>query len=347
MHLTHTAELLCRRLEDGVFDDYAVLVGIGGQEQLLTSPAVNRDTYFDVASMGKVLVTSTLILRALGERRLSLAHRLDRFFAAVPDEKKAITLQQLLTHTSGIVRIPISAEIADRGTDAVAAHILANPLAYRPGSNYIYSCNGYILLGFILEKIYGQPLNLLFEQYLKAPLQLTRRRFNIAVDEENAAICYSRTEVGLYRTDDSNVCNMRGVAGSGASFWTAADLQKFILAVLEKSPLLYPEPLFALAERDYTPDFSEGRGLGYLIADERYPQTGLLFPNGSFGHCGHTGMSFFVHRNSGLYAIILTNATRCANRRSGWKGYDYGEVMKMRADIHNEIRRDLSEQRLL
>ena len=118
-------------------------------------------------------------------------------------------------------------------------------------------------------------------------------------------------------------------------------------AVLEKSPALYPEKYFALAEHDYTPHYEEGRGLGYQMVDARYEQTGKLFPDGSFGHCGHTGTSFFINREKNLYVIILTNATRCLNRKGGFRGYDYSVVMKMREDIHNVIAQDLAAQGLL
>ena len=83
------------------------------------------------------------------------------------------------------------------------------------------------------------------------------------------------------------------------------------------------------------------------MVDARYSQTGKLFPDGSFGHCGHTGTSFFINREKRMYAVILTNATRCLNRKGGFHGYDYGIVMKMREDIHNAIAGDLSAQGLL
>lgn len=330
--------------EQQKFDSWAVWAGYPGDEQLISSENVDRDTYFDVASMGKVLVTSTLLLKLVGEKKISLFDPLEKFFSQTPADKRGITVRQLLTHSSGIIRVPIPEEIGLRGHDAVADHILASPVAFKPDEKVVYSCNGYILLGFIVEKLYGMPLDQVFDRYLAKPLELRRSRFNIDVNEENAAICYRRKEVGKFRADDDNVCNMQGIAGSGAQFWSIGDIRSFIGAVLEKDKRLYDESLFELAETNLTPWFDEeGRGLGYLIVNGSYSQTGRLFPMGSFGHCGHTGMSFFINRETGLFAIIMTNATRFANIKTGFHGYDYGEIERMRETIHNEIYRDLLE----
>ena len=174
-------------------------------------------------------------------------------------------------------------------------------------------------------------------------MELKRTSFEIGLDEENAAVCYRWKEGETQRFDDENVLMMGEVAGSGGEQSCLYDIQKFITAVMEKNELLYRKELFEKAEINYTPDFSEGRGLGYLVVDEKYPQTGKLFPTGSFGHCGHTGQCFFVNREKNMYVIILTNATRYANLKNGFKGYNYGDIMKMREEIHNAIWCDIEE----
>ena len=343
MRLDRTRALMARKLEEKAFDTFALRVHLRGDEAALYSDNANGDTLFDIASCGKVLHTTPLVLQAIGEGKLALDSTLDDFFAHVPEEKKRITVQQLLTHTSGVVRIPLLKEICAQGTDAIAAAILAAPLAFAPGSNYAYSCNGMNLLGFIVEKLYGQTMEALFETRLKAPLHMTRSRFSIAVDEPNAAVCYARREVGPMRFDDANVLAMGRVCGAGGSFFSADDLDRFVRAVLRKDETLYPERFFALAETDYTPRFEEGRGLGWLIVDERYPQTGRLFPAGSFGHCGHTGQSIYMSRALDLSVILLTNATRFSAMKHDFATDDYGTVEAMRAEIHNAIAEDLAE----
>ena len=346
MDLSFTNQLMQDLQADHRVESWGVLVGIGNERTFISSADVNGDTYYDIASMGKVLVTTPLILHAVSEGKLSLTDTLPRFFDHVPENMQEINLLQMLTHTSGIVRFEYPPEAAEWSREENARQIIANPLAYEPGTRMRYSCNAMILLGFIAEKVYECTLDQAYEKYIKKPLGLTRSRFNIDVHEENAALCYRRKEVGAYRVDDPNVYLMKGVAGSGASFWTMSDIERYVDAVLRMDESLYARPLYRMAEADYNPWLELGQGLGWLIADERYPQTGKLFPRGSFGHCGHTGTSMFIHRQSGLFVVILTNATRCANIRSGFNGYDYGEVCAMRAKIHNEIRKDLVQQHL-
>ena len=348
MILEKTEKLMRDGLLTGRFSSYAVLVSKGDSTAYITSPDADIDTCFDIASMGKVLVTAPMIFKAVGDGNLSLDDTLEKFFN-IPDndperdEKRNITIRQMLTHTSGIIRIPLSPEIAEKGNDALAAQIIAHPLAFRPGTGYVYSCNACILLGFIAEKLYGEPLDKLYERYIKAPLGLTRSRFNIPVGEPNSAICYRRAESGGTMVDDENVRVMKGVAGNGANFWTLRDIDTFCRAVLDNRWIWTPG-LCALAERDYTPDKSceEGRGLGWLYVDERYHQTGKLFQTGSFGHCGHTGTSMFMNREERLHVIILTNATRHSAMKFDFRGEDYASVMAMRAEIHNAIADDLA-----
>ena len=349
MKLNNTKKLIDKLLSEKGFDSYAMLVSKDGQEEVLMSENVNEDTYFDIASMGKIFVTSTLILNAVGNGRLSLDDTLDKFFENVPEEEKSITITQLLTHTSGIARCPILPENVANGNDAVAEQIIKNPLLFKPGTHYQYSCNGMILLGYILEKIYGRTLEEVFNEKIKKPLGYTRSKFNIALDEPNAAICYHTENVeGLaHPWDDENIRVLQTSAGSGGQFFTLADIDRFMKAVMRKDPILYPEKIYDLAEKNHIGDIGESWGLGWCIVDKNFSQTGHLFPIGSCGHTGHTGTSLFFNREENLYVIMLTNATRFANMKNNFNGYDYGTVEKMRENLRNAIYSDLLEQGLL
>ena len=161
MTLAKTKETLEAMRAAEVFGDYAVLVNLRGKEVLLTSDGVDEFTYFDVASMGKVLITTPLILRAVSEKRISLDSTLPEFFADVPAHLAGVTVRHLLTHTSGIVRFEFPEEARSFDREQLAAMMLAHPAAFRPGKSMRYSCNGCILLGFIAEKVYGAP----FEEF--------------------------------------------------------------------------------------------------------------------------------------------------------------------------------------
>lgn len=346
LQLCRTKALFQKKAENAEFDSYAVYVKLGEHECSILSKNVNEDTYFDIASCGKILVTTPLILQAIGEKLLSLDSKLDAFFENVPADKKNITIKHLLTHTSGIVRH----QYVNSEHDMVAKEILARPLAYETGTDYRYSCSGMVLLGFILEKIYDASLEKIFEERLKKPIGYTRSKFNIGVEEDNAAVCCRLEQYDYLPTpwDDENIRVLGTSAGSGGQFFTLSDIKKFANAILNKDTRLYPEALFDLSEEKHSPDCAkESRGLGWLYVDEKYTQTGKLFQKGSFGHCGHSGQSIFFNREKDLCVVILTNATRFLNMRSGFKGYDYNEICKMRECIHNEILKDLQEQVLI
>ena len=110
-------------------------------------------------------------------------------------------------------------------------------------------------------------------------------------------------------------------------------------SVARTSPLI-SEKTFEMAVKNYTEEMSEARGLGFLYVDERYKQTGRLFNDGAIGHCGHTRQSVFCDYRTGLYAIILSDATISTVRKYGEE--HYGELMEMRADIHNANKQDLA-----
>jgi len=185
MNFFNTERLLRKKLENKDLDTYAILIHCGDEEVFLS---VNADEYtcFDAASMGKVLITSTLILQAIGGGNLSLDDTLDMFFDDVDDDKKKITVKQMLTHTSGILRKPIVAG----NNDEIAKKILSYSLGFVPGTQCQYSCNAFMLLGFILEKIYGKTLEEVYQEKIVTPLGLKRSPFEIALDEPNAALCY-------------------------------------------------------------------------------------------------------------------------------------------------------------
>lgn len=352
MKLERTEKLMNEKIKNADLDSYAILVHYGDDEKILFSDNVDEYTYFDVASMGKVLITSTLILQAIGRGLINLESTLGDFFDVADPDKKKITVKQLLTHTSGIKRYPIKREAAEKGADAIIADMLSHPLVFQPDTNMKYSCNGYLLLGYILEKIYGKTLEEIYKENIVHPFGLRRTAFEIGMDEPNAAVCYHwKRGEHEKRFDDNNVLVLGKPGGSGGQQSCLYDMQRFITAVLEKSELLYPKELFELAEKDYTPDYGDGsgsvgerRGLGYVMVCERYPQTGALFPIGSFGHCGHTGQSFFINREKQMYVIILTNATRFTCVKNDFKREKYDDVVKMREEIHNAIYDDLKKE---
>lgn len=117
------------------------------------------------------------------------------------------------------------------------------------------------------------------------------------------------------------------------------DMTKYAKMLLQRGKPLFSQATFDKAVQNYTSGMNEARGLGFLYIDDNYAQTAGLFESGAIGHCGHTGQSIFVDYRSGLYVIVLSDATISTIRRYGKE--DYSKVMQMRHDLHHAIMEDL------
>ena len=295
---------------------------------------VDENTLFDMASVTKIIATTTLALIAVDRGLLSVEDTVDKFFAT----SKEMTVKNLLTHTIGIGHKGLN---KDGNTyENIAQKILEIPSDIPIGTDVQYSCPGFILLGKILEKIFGKPLNESFDEMVAQPLGLSKTCFlpeggqrivNANLDAEKCGI-----------VNDYNCRFLGGVAGNAGLFSTLSDLDRYVKLLLNRGDPLIREETFALATRNYTSEMSESRGLGFLYVDDRYKQTGDLFADGAIGHCGHTGQSVFVDYRSGLYVIILSDATVSNVKKYGRSRY--GDVKNMREALHHAIRQDLTEK---
>ena len=177
---------------------------------------------------------------------------------------------------------------------------------------------------------------------------MTRSKYHIKMDEENAVLCNHRADLGGLIYDDNNVRELCGIpAGNGGLFVTAGDLQKFVKAIIAKDERLYPKEMFDLAEQNYTGGLdnldirrtTENHGLGFVYVNENCEQARELFPEGSIGHVGWSGQSFYLNREKKLYVILLTNAMRCNAMKYG--DTDSSRIHQMRINFHRAIKKDL------
>ena len=301
------------------------------QDRVLTD-----QTLFDMASITKIVVTTSLALIAIDRGLLSLSDRVSRFFP-VPEDKESMTVRHLLTHTIGIGHQSLLESNGEHGE--IQDYILRIPSKIPIGSNVLYSCPGFILLGRILEKVYQKRLDAAFYELVAAPLKMmssvflpdrTKDIVNSNLDEQDKGI-----------VNDYNSRFLGGVCGNAGLFSCLADITRYTKMLISNGSPLISEKLFALATQNFTPNMNESRGLGYLYVDERYDQAFGLFPSGSIGHCGYTGQSLFVDPKSGLYVIVLSDATVSTARKYGKINYE--EVKLMRHDLHAAIKADLTE----
>ena len=293
---------------------------------------VCETTLFDMASVTKIMATTSLTLIALDKGLLQLNDTVDKFYTT----DKSLSVKNLLTHTMGIGHKALNKE--GNTYENIAEKILDIPSDIPIGTDVLYSCPGFILLGKILEKVYGKPLNECFDEMVAKPLELENTSF-LPKNIKNAVNSNLDQDM-LGIVNDYNCQFLGGVAGNAGLFSNLSDVTNYVHFLLNKGRPLISEDTFLMAVQNYTLGMSESRGLGFLYVDDRYEQTGGLFEDGAIGHCGHTGQSVFVDYRSGLYVIILSDATVSTVRKYGNEHYD--EVMDMRSRLHGAIKQDLN-----
>lgn len=337
MELKQTAEIVTTLMEKAQLGNIAIRVGRNDEvlAELYRSKTgeVDSHTLFDMASVTKILAVTALSLIALDRGVITLEDRVSRFF----DYDGSLTVKHLLTHTMGIGHKNLCA--AGVSYDNVGEYILSIPADIPIGSNVLYSCPGFILMGKILEKCWGKRLDVLFRELVAEPLQMHSTAFLPDV-QANRFVNSNPAPADVGKVNDYNCRYLGGVAGNAGIFSCIDDLTRYAHMLLNRGAPLFSEKTWTLATQNHTPGMDDARGLGYLYVDGRYAQTGKLFPTGSIGHCGHTGQSLFADPKSGLYVIILSDATLSVNTKFG--GVDnYGHVMAMREALHNAIQEDL------
>ena len=316
-------------IENGILEHIAVRIGKDDNVIYDTyRGGVDEFTLFDMASITKIMSTTPLALIALDRGLLHIDDPVSNFY----DTDSDLTVGNLLTHTTGIVHVPLDKE--GNSYENIAERILQIPCDFPAGSEVRYSCLGFILLGKILEKVFGKRLDTCFEELVAKPLSLKETSF--LPNNRQMAVNANLQEDLRGVVNDGNCRFLGGIAGNAGLFSCLSDLTKYVQFLLQKGAPLISEETFDKAVQNYTGTLCESRGLGFLYVDARYAQTGDLFSNGAIGHCGHTGQSVFVDYRTGVYAIILSDATVSTVKKYGREHYD--EVMEMRAQIHSAIK---------
>lgn len=337
--MNHTIKCIHKWFEQKKVTSLAVRIGFGNEiwweyykssEQTLTT-----QTLFDMASVTKITVTTPLILIALDRGLIALDTKVSDFWP-VPTDKKDLSVWHLLTHTLGYGHQKLFEP--DLEYSMVQELILSYPCESAPGTETRYSCPGFILLGRIAEELYHERLDKAFSHYVAEPLGMNFSTFR--PDPANT-VNSNRTPESRGLVNDYNSRFLGGICGNAGLFSNMEDMTRYVHMLLNHGAPLISRKTFNIATQNHTPQMSESRGLGFVYVDERYPQTGGLFPTGSIGHCGHTGQSVFVHPNSGKYVIVLSDATIQAVHQYGPRSQYYDFVMKMRNEIHSAIRQDL------
>ena len=334
--------LLAERIEAGDFPSAVYLVAERGRVRFAGAlgDAVREperhpatlETVYDLASLTKPLVTGMLLAQLVERGAVGLdapvAEHLEEFDV---DDKRAVTVRQLLTHTSGLPAWQPLQIVTGGDPGRVLETIAAQPLEQAPGARVVYSDLGFITLGLLAQRVTDTPLADLARREIFAPLELRRTFFNpghslrteIAASESGGN-AYERgmceTQPGAERAKwrertiwgevhDGNAHFLGGAAGHAGLFSNASEALRLALQFLPNTTRLLRPETCRLFRTNMTEGLNEARSFAWQLAATPESTAGPRLPPEAFGHLGFTGTSCWLDPTAERVLILLTNRT--------------------------------------
>jgi uncharacterized protein YbbC (DUF1343 family) len=297
---------------------------IGNRALVPSTEAMTLDTIFDVASLTKVVATTTSVMILLEEGRIRLSDRVSSFVPGFERYGKAdITVRHLMTHTSGL-RPDVDLADAWKGYETAINLAIEELPTSLPGERFVYSDINYFLLGDIVRRVSGRPLDEFARERIFEPLGMKDTSFlpgaplrpRIAPTENCTPFGWPCEGPGLSMlrgvVHDPTARRMGGVAGHAGLFSTAADLAIFCRMLLnggeyKGARILAPLTVAKMTMPASGPGERNVRGLGWDLDSAYSSNRGELLPLGSFGHTGFTGTSIWMDPATDLFVVFLSN----------------------------------------
>lgn len=272
------------------------------------------DTVFDIASLTKVVATTTAVLQLVEKGKLKLDAPVARYWPAFKENNKGrITVRQLLTHYSGL-RPDLECKSPWTGYDKTMKMVLAEKPVSLPGTGYLYSDINFEVLGELVRRVSGKPLDVYCLDHIFRPLGMEDTGFNPSepLCRRAAPTEWRKGRMLAGEVHDPAAYNMGGVAGHAGIFSTADDLSLFAQVLLNKGSIhgkqiLNPSSIEQMTMPQSPPDKSRLRGFGWDIDAPFVSNREFLLPIGSYGHLGYTGTALWVDPVTQTYIILLTN----------------------------------------
>jgi len=296
-----------------------------------SSDRVTTETIYDLASLTKVVATTSALMILFDEGKIHLD---DPVHTYIPEftggQKDSITLRQLLEHRSGL---PADRELwhLANSPDGARAAVFDTPLECHPGDCFIYSDLGAILLGVVVERVSGESLDSFVRERIYSPLGMTNTFFKPADSLKSGT---APTELASARgyalrgeVHDENAYALGGVAGHAGLFSTAADLAIFAQMMLNGGEYNGTRIISDSTVKIFTSRASGSRALGWAMADGQWG-SGRYLSDRAYGHVGFTGTSIWIDPDREMFVILLTNRVYEARARHPSK-----VIADVRADL--------------
>lgn len=272
------------------------------------------DTVFDLASLTKVICTTTAVMQLVETHRLRLDAPVARYWPAfAANGKGAVTVGQLLAHTSGLAPdVPLAAR--NRSRPGVLREVLAERLRAAPGERVIYSDINFVVLGELVQRITHRTLDDYARAHIFAPLGMRDTQF--VPDLGHVARSAPTTPEGASMHEghvhDPTAAAMGGVAGNAGVFSTADDLARYARMLLgggqlDGARVLRASTVASLTVPRSPPGALPWRGFGWALDAPLVPNRDRLPPLGATTHTGYTGTALWIDFVTRRFVIILTN----------------------------------------
>jgi CubicO group peptidase (beta-lactamase class C family) len=323
------------------------LDGIGGFTYGQPIEAVNTSTVYDLASVTKVIATTSMAMLLYQEGRLSLDQHLVQIFPAFCEGETAggaqgeardqVTLRMLLAHSSGLPGYARLFEVA-RDREALLDACLRLPLEAAPGSRAEYSDPGFILLGRALEVLAGESLEDFCSREVFTPLGMTSTCFRPPADwrssipptEEDSTF---RRRIIQGEVQDENCFVLGGAGGHAGLFSNALDPLLYAQSLFDRQ-LFTPETIRLFTTRALPAKSS--RALGWDTPSQP-SSSGRFFSRHSAGHLGYSGTSLWIDFERQLAVVLLTNRT--------WPHRQSRAIRTIRPAFHDSVVEKIGQER--
>jgi len=288
-----------------------------GQRALVPkTEAMSVDTIFDVASLTKVIATTSSLMKLFEQGRFRLNDKVTDYIPEFQGGRSDITLRNLFTHFSGLPPdVPLKPEWTGNETGLRLAY--TDKPTGPPGVRLVYSDINFILLGELVHRLSGQTLAEYSRQNIFLPIGMQETMFLPPAAWVSRIAPTERPDKNREPlrgvVHDPTARNMGGIAGHAGLFSTADDLARFAQMMLNGGELdgirlFNPLTVEKFTEPQTPPDQPILRGLGWDIDSPYSTNRGELFPIGSYGHTGFTGTSIWIDPSTRSYVILLANS---------------------------------------
>ncbi len=306
----------------------------GARSLVPTRTPMRPDAIFDLASLTKVVATTTAVMQLVEAGRINLDKPVAAYWPEFgPSGKASITVRQLLTHTSGL-RPDLDTNRSWSGIAGALALIAADRPIHPPGGQFVYSDINFIVLGELVHRVSGEPLDVYTRRHIFAPLHMTDTGFNPTWSERVRVVPTDRQGGALRRGDvqDPTAYRMGGVAGHAGLFSTADDLARFAQMLLNGGILdgerILRRATVAEMTRAVVLPGGVRRALGWDVDSPYAAGMHEEFGPNAYGHTGYTGTLLWIDPSSETFLILLSSRLHPDDR---------GDVRRLRQQVAQTI----------